>query len=353
MAAPQILTDTLPAAWYHDADQFERERQMIFARNWWLVGREQQLAQAGDYVTANVTGWPVFVVRDREGGLRAFHNVCRHRAGPLFTDDGGRCQALRCQYHGWIYGFDGSLRTAPGFPESGALDKSKFGLFPVRVETWRGLVFVCLEEAAPDLAAWMGDVGRLADDYPAAKSFVFLDKTSVDGACDWKAYGDNSCEGYHLPFVHGALNKAVSGAEIRPYENGGFVGFHVDYGGESDTRANKGLWIYKFPGLLLHYSDRALNIEQVEPDRAGALTIRSWYWFPEGEEAYGRTYIEDSIAIVHEDMGVCLKVQKNLEAGIYQSGKLSPEKEPGTIFFQRLIREALQADPPHVMRIAM
>ena len=346
MAVQETLADTLPAAWYHGDEQFQRERTQIFARTWWLIGRRDQFARTGDYVTANVAGWPVFAVSDRDGNLRAFHNVCRHRAGPLFTDDGGHCQALRCQYHGWMYGFDGTLRTAPGFPESGALDKSKFGLFPVRVETWRGLVFVCLDEAAPDLLTWMGDVDRLAADYPQAETFAFLDETTVEGACDWKAYGDNSCEGYHLPFVHGSLSRAVSNCDIRPYENGGFVGFHVDYGGDSDVRADKGLWIYKFPGLLLHYSDRALNIEQVEPAGAGSMLLRSWYWFPQGKEAYGRDYMTDSIAIMHEDMGVCEKVQKNLEAGIYQSGKLSPEKEPGTIFFQHLIREALDADPP-------
>jgi len=346
MPAHETLADTLPADWYHDPEQFQRERRMIFARNWWLIGRREQFAKPGDYVTAEVAGWPVFAVQDREGDLKAFHNVCRHRAGPLFTDADGHCQALRCQYHGWIYGFDGALRTAPGFPETGALDKSKFPLFPVRVDTWRGLVFVCLDEAAPDLLTWMGDIDRLADDFPAVANFPFFDQTSVDGACDWKAYGDNSCEGYHLPFVHSALNKAVSGCDIRPYENGGFVGFDVDYGGQSDVRADKGLWIYKFPGLLLHYSDRALNIEQVEPLRAGAMRLRSWYWFPDGEDAYGRDYMTDSVAIMGEDMGVCELVQKNLAAGLYRSGKLSPEKEPGTIFFQRLVRESFDAEPP-------
>ena len=346
MPAHETLADTLPADWYHDAEQFERERRMVFARNWWLVGRADEVARPGDYITADVAGWPVFAVRDREGGLRAFHNVCRHRAGPLFTDRSGHCQALRCRYHGWIYGFDGALRTAPGFPETGALDKSKFGLFPVRIETWRGLVFVCLDAGAPALLSWMGDIDRLADDFPAAHTLPFFDETTVDGACDWKAYGDNSCEGYHLPFVHASLDKAVSGCVIRAYENGGFVGFDVDYGGASDVRANKGLWIYKFPGLLLHYSDRALNIEQVEPRGPGAIRLRSWYWFPKGEEAYGRDYMADSIAIMGEDMGLCERVQKNLAAGLYRTGKLSPVKEPGTIFFQHLIRTALDAEPP-------
>ncbi|MBC6440910.1 MAG: aromatic ring-hydroxylating dioxygenase subunit alpha [Rhodospirillales bacterium] len=337
------LIDTLPAAWYRDPEHFARERRHIFARHWHLIGRAGQLQRAGDYVTGNVAGWPVFAVMDREGGLRAFHNVCRHRAGPLFTDESGRCQALRCQYHGWLYGFDGSLRTAPGFPDSRALDKSRFGLFPVRVDTWQGLLFVCLDPEAPPLDAWMGDVNEVTAPYPAITDFTFHSVTAHDGACDWKAYGDNSCEGYHLPFVHEGLNKAVACADIRPYRNGGFVGFHVGYSG--DVRDGAGLWIYKFPAILLHYSDRAINIEQVEALGPGRIRIQSYYWVPEGEERFGDDYVQDSRIVIGEDMAVSELVQKNLEAGLYTSGKLSDEKEPGTIFFQHLVREAMDLPP--------
>jgi len=287
---------------------FQKERRHIFARNWHLIGRSEQLAKPGDYVTGDVAGWPVFAVLDRDGGLRAFHNVCRHRAGPLFDDAGGHCQTIRCLYHGWMYGFDGGLRTAPGFPETGALEKSRFGLFPVRVDTWRGLLFVCLDPEAPPLDAWMGDVAAQSDPFPAITDFAFHSLTTYEGQCNWKTYGDNSCEGYHLPFIHGGLNKAVATADIRAYENGGFVGFDIGYSGEGDVRAGKGLW-------------------------------------PEGDQKFGDDYVADSRAVIAEDMGVCERVQKNLDAGLYTSGKLSAEKEPGTIFFQQRIREAMDLPP--------
>ena len=339
------LTDTLPAAWYRDPEVFQKERRHIFARHWHLIGRSEQLAKPGDYVTGNVAGWPVFAVLDREGGLNAFHNVCRHRAGPLFNDEGGHCQALRCQYHGWLYGFDGSLRTAPGFPESGALDKSRFSLFPIRVNTWRGLLFVCLDPEAPPLDAWMGDVAGLSDPFPAITDFTFHSVTAYEGACNWKAYRDNSCEGYHLPFIHQGLNSAVSSCDIRPYENGGFVGFDIGYSGDGEVRAGAGLWIYKFPSILLHFSERTINVEQVEALDSGRIRIQSYYWVPQGDQKFGDDYVADSRLVIGEDMGVCEKVQKNLEAGLYSAGKLSQEKEPGTIFFQRLIREAMELPP--------
>lgn len=337
------LIDTLPAAWYRDPDVFENERRRIFARHWHLLGRKSQFRETGDYMTGEVAGLPVFAVVGRDGELNAFHNVCRHRAGPLFTDAGGRCQALRCRYHGWLYGFDGALRSAPGFPEAASLDKAAFGLFPVRVETWQDLVFVCLDAAAPPLAEWMGDIDELAAGFPSTTDFVFHGEKTYEGACDWKAYGDNSCEGYHLASIHGELNKVVAGCEIATYERGGFVGFHVHYSGS--VRVAGGLWIYKFPAILLHFGARSVNIEQVEAVAPGRIRIRSLYWVPRGEAEYGDAYRADSDLVIGEDMGVCERVQANLEAGLYRGGKLSPEKEPGTVFFQRLVREGLELPP--------
>jgi choline monooxygenase len=222
----------------------------------------------------------------------------------------------------------------------------------VRVETWRGLLFVCLDPEAPPLDAWMGDVATLSDPFPSIPDFAFHSLTTYEGACNWKAYGDNSCEGYHLPFVHGSLNRAVASCDIRPHENGGFVGFDVGYSGEGEVRAGKGLWVYKFPAILLHFSDRAINVEQVEALDSGRIRIQSYYWVPRGEEKFGDDYVTDSRAVIAEDMGVCERVQKNLDAGLYTSGKLSKDKEPGTIFFQRLVREALELPPVELGNLA-
>ena len=146
-AQPQL---TIPAGWYHGSEIFERERRQVFAREWQFLGPVSQLANSGDYIATEITGWRVFVIRDREGTLRGFHNLlpppCRH-----FMDDGtGHCEVLRCKYHGWVYGADGRLRATPAFGEAPWFDKKDYPLLPIQVGEWRGLLFVNLDlEAKP------------------------------------------------------------------------------------------------------------------------------------------------------------------------------------------------------------
>ena len=259
--------ETLPAAWYHDEAVFQRERQAIFACNWSLIGRLEQVPAPGDYVAGVVAGYPVFVLRGRDGGLKGFHNVCRHRAGPVVRQPAGRCDVLRCAYHGWTYDLEGGLRKAPGFSPGADFDLADYGLLPVRVAQWNRLVFACLDEAAPDLEHWLGDILEIARDFPPLAGMVFAEEDSTEGAANWKTYGDNSVEGYHLASVHKDLTQAVGRetVEIAPYENGQFVGFKVTYDDPGAGGRGRGFWIYKFPGLLLHFSDFAFNLESVIP----------------------------------------------------------------------------------------
>ena len=108
----------LPADWYHAPDIYERERRKVFAREWQWIGRESQLKSPGDYVAAEIAGYRVFAIRDRDGVLRAFHNVCRHRAATVVEKDEGHCDVLRCRYHGWVYDTAGNLRRTPNFGEA-------------------------------------------------------------------------------------------------------------------------------------------------------------------------------------------------------------------------------------------
>src|ERR1700722_12299824 len=107
---------TMPVQFYRDPDLFERERQNIFAKTWQFLGLESDLVRPGDYLAETLAGYPVVVVRDKERGLRGYHNVCRHRAGPLVRSEKGRCDGeFVCQFHEWRYGFDGRLKDAGVF----------------------------------------------------------------------------------------------------------------------------------------------------------------------------------------------------------------------------------------------
>ena len=123
---------TLPADWYLGPDQYEHERANIFASEWLWFASEAEVAAPCAYVAQEYAGWPLMVVRGDDGALRGFHNVCRHRAGPLVDDGAGRCANLVCQYHGWAYSFDGRLRSARDF--GAMLDPDDFALHSIQVD---------------------------------------------------------------------------------------------------------------------------------------------------------------------------------------------------------------------------
>jgi choline monooxygenase len=342
------MTETLPHHCYHDAATWELEAERVFRRAWWLIGPESRLAEAGDYLALTLLKWPLVAVRDQHGELRAFYNLCRHRAGPLVADGAGRCRDFVCRYHGWRYACTGELLKTPGFDSIAPAERGEFGLLPVRVATWNGLLFVCLDYQAPALDAWLGDIVDIAARFDSPAGMAFDGEARKAAACNWKAYGDNSCEGYHVGMVHGALGSSMEreSVAIAAHENGQFVGFDVTYGkGHDQSRAGRGFWIYKFPGLLLHFSEYAFNAETVLPLSAGAIELRRWFW--SNAAACREHGIEpasirpNSEQVMDEDIAICEAVQRNLAAGVYPGGRLCARQEPGTIYFQRLVRAAL------------
>lgn len=346
MSAPKFVP-SLPASWYHDPELFERERKQIFARHWSVLAREEQLAQLGHCASGMVAGWPVFAVRGDDGELRAFHNVCRHRAGPIVSAEEGVCDVLRCPYHGWTYRLDGALKSAPGFDQDCNTDAASMGLLSIRVATWNGVVFVCLDPNVVPLEQWLGDIVTIARDYPTIPSMSFYAGVINEGDLNWKAYGDNSAEGYHLGMVHQELSTSLfrDKTDVAAYENGKFIGFRVAYKASPMRPESSGFWVYKFPGLLLHFSEYGFNLERVSPLGPTRSRMERWFWFPEDLSSTEKDEaVLSSNRVMDEDLSICLRVQQNLEAGVYQTGRLSCEREPGTVFFQQLVREALEAD---------
>src|SRR5262249_6280152 len=128
------LTETLPTRYYVDPQIWEIERRQIFAKTWVMIGLEHQIPRAGDYLAEQLAGWPIFVQRAEDGGLRAFHNMCPHRAGPIVWEGTGHQANLVCRYHGWAFDREGALLNARDF---GAQAPPGTGLPPVRAQTWR------------------------------------------------------------------------------------------------------------------------------------------------------------------------------------------------------------------------
>ena len=330
--------NTLPASWYHDPAVYERERHAIFAREWLYVGHDRGLRRPGDYLAADVCGWQLLVVVDREGALRAFHNVCRHRAGPLVEDSSGNAALLVCRYHGWVYDLDGGLRTARDFGEE--LDGTEFGLRVVRVDRWRGLVFVNLDSGAEPLLDALGDFTAECAGFPM-EELEFTSEVSHELAANWKTYADNYMEGYHIPLVHPRLNREIDARQYRVDIRDRYAVHSAPARGGSPTT---GKWLWRFPNLALNLYPDGMNVERFVPLGPTRTRIVYHYFFGGGRE--DKESVDMSMLLLEEDAEICEAVQRNLESGVYDSGRLSPRHERGVARLQELVRMALEGAAP-------
>jgi choline monooxygenase len=201
---------TLPGSFYYDPAIFAHETDAIFARTWQLAGHVSQLSEPGDYITEEVGEESVIVLRDRAGELRAFYNVCQHRAHRLLEGEGRLKSVITCPYHAWCYGLDGALRTARNSDQVDGFDKAQFSLKPVRIEALCGFVYVNLDPQAPALGVGLGDFERefLSFD-PEPQRLVRAYRKVIDVKANWKNVIENYAECYHCPNAHQSLSTAA------------------------------------------------------------------------------------------------------------------------------------------------
>src|SRR3984957_19586569 len=214
--APLAYAHTIPAAWYVDERVARLEQEKVFAYNWIALGRADQVAGAGQFFTFDLAGEPLVVIRGADQKLRAFYNVCRHHAAAVATASCGVAQFLRCPYHGWTYGLDGSLKGAPEFAGVCDFDRAANGLVPVQVAEWHGFVFVNLSAKSLPLESYLGDLTPRV----STSGLRFYARKSYTLACNWKVYVDNYLDGgYHVPHLHKALDSVLDYSEYT-IENG-------------------------------------------------------------------------------------------------------------------------------------
>ena len=315
---------------------FAAERERVFAPAWNLVAYEHQLRRAGDYVTEDLAGWPIFVQRAADGSLRGFHNVCPHRAGPIVWDGEGTQASLVCRYHGWVFNGDGSLRAARDF---GATPLGEPCLTPVRVAVWRGMVFVTMSAGTAPLDDWIAGFDAECRRYPI-ESYRFHSRTRRLMACNWKTYADNFNEGYHLPTVHPfTLSRAVNARAYRVrVGSGGLWNLH-DAPPRTATEWT-GVWGYLWPTFSFNVFEGGMAVERWLPRGPLHSELIFEYFFT--DEAHGiDELVKESEEVADEDVRVCEHVQRNLASGMYESGSLSPRHEHALGVFQGLVRDAI------------
>jgi phenylpropionate dioxygenase-like ring-hydroxylating dioxygenase large terminal subunit len=208
VAAPFEEARAMPPAVYTSEAFLEAELEHVFRREWLCVGRAGALAEPGDYAAWEIAGQPVAVVRDREGRLNAFSNVCLHRMSTLLHGR-GRTRAIVCPYHAWTYNLDGSLRGAPAMSKNTAFHREDYCLPKIRCEEWKGWVFVTLNPDAEPVAERLAEVGALIEDF-GMEDYVETFFESHVWDTNWKVLAENFMESYHLPVCHAATIGGLS-----------------------------------------------------------------------------------------------------------------------------------------------
>lgn len=340
------LASALPARYYFGEDMLAMEQRAVFARSWQLVAQHAQLAEPGDHVVERIGEVPVIVVRGQDGVLRAFPNVCRHRAGPLALCNGKGARALHCKYHGWTYTLEGQLRSAPEMQAAQDFRVEDIRLPPLRVHEWQGLVFVALDDSVPDFDdVYGGIIERIAPIDLSAMRYLRRDSYDID--CNWKVYIDNFLEGYHLPHVHPGLSKVL---DYRVYDTELFPWYSLQNSPLRDSGGAYGegeaFYYHVYPNVMLNIMPGRLQTNRILPLGPGRCRVEFDYYYAQDEQAMARIAADQSFSdeVQAEDITICEAVQKGLASGFYDAGRLCPKRESGVWHFQNLLRAAYADD---------
>ncbi len=339
--------ETIPSHWYYTDEILDFEKEHLFTQYWQLACHESQIPEPGDMHTLEVAGNPILIVRDQDGDLRAFYNVCKHRGGPVAVKK-GTTSVLQCKYHGWTYLLDGSLRGVPQFNKVDLFDKKDFGLEPIRLKTWQGLVFINLTPNKTILNKYLDGIANRISPISLSKFSHYSDESyKID--CNWKVYVDNFLEGYHIPIVHPEL------AKLLDYKNY-VVETHPWYSlqhsplKEKDniygTGKGEAFYYFIFPNIMLNILPGRLQTNVIRPISSEKTEVLFSYYYEDIKSEEAQETINNDISYSHEiqmeDVEICEQVQKGLKSDAYHKGRFSVEREEGVYHFQSLLKKVFR-----------
>ncbi|GES64635.1 Rieske [2Fe-2S] domain protein [Aspergillus terreus] len=336
----------LPASWYTSLEMFELEKRAIFSKKWLLTTHKIRLPNAGDWVRYDVAGFPFILVKDRQGNINAFHNVCRHRAFPVVTEEKGTSRIFSCKYHGWSYGLNGKLAKAPGYQDLRGFDKSKNGLLPIHVHIDdNGFIWVNMDGAEQPESAWEGEFGGIdrLERYASVdwEQYDFDHTWEMEGEYNWKILADNYNE-----YCPTAQPDVPSIADLKEHVVETREGGDVDFAESIPEHITKGLKTtsaYYFPNVSMTVTPHLFFIQRAVPTSPTKCTMRY--------EVYrNKTSSDEDFQLINqmykrimtEEKSLCDQTQENLNNGVSVDGGLHPGMEKGSLYFQTSVRELVQ-----------
>jgi phenylpropionate dioxygenase-like ring-hydroxylating dioxygenase large terminal subunit len=351
VAQPFTRAQAMPKSVYTSPDFAAAEERHIFAKDWLCAGRADALPNPGDYLTMEIAGEPIIILRDRDGALRGMSNVCRHRMSTLL-EGRGNVRSIVCPYHAWTYNLDGSLRGAPAMAANEAFCKEDIKLPSVRVENWLGWILVTLNPDAPPPEKALAEVEALVG-YLDMGSYVEAFREEFTWDTNWKVLAENFMESYHLPVCHnGTIGGSVDLMQMTCPE--GLEAFNYHWIMKNDTiplslahLSNTRLvgdqrritWLLSiYPSLMITLTPGYfwyLSLTPMGPGKVGVLfgggMAADWAKDPDADAHFGalKALLDD---VNVEDKGCVERVYQGLCAGLSSPGPLSHLERPNYDF---------------------
>jgi phenylpropionate dioxygenase-like ring-hydroxylating dioxygenase large terminal subunit len=286
----------LPGWTYHSQALFDLERKRLFLTHWQIAGHVNDVPAPGDWITFDLLGERAVVMRGRDGVVRAFHNLCRHRGARVVDGAAGHCKgAMVCPFHGWVYNLDGTLRGAARPESFGDMDRTKFGLKPVEMEIWHGFIFLrFLPGPQPSVAEWLRPYHQDFADYRAAELLpVSTAIWTTELPVNWKSVRDVDNEGYHVAMAHPALQDLYGRSYRDAYFPGTLAASYATFGDQPGRRWSVKAYVKHAPSQdwLPERLRRNWNYYGVFPNNVLAATPEGMQFYQDIPVGPGRTIL--------------------------------------------------------------
>ena len=336
---PSVQYLNLDPSLYVRDDIWQQERRNIFAHTWQFMGPVASVAMSGQYLAIDIAGTPVFAIRGRDGTLRGFKNVCRHRGAKLLADGAGKCGLIVCPYHKWSFADTGRLVQAPWYGKDPSIIAEDWPLETVQLSEWRGLLFAALDPTESLLDQLGSLPAELADE--PLETYAATDQATVSFAANWKIYTDNFVEGYHIPGTHPSFYAAIDFEAFQTTAHPGYVRMTAP---PKDGLFYRGKWLWMWPNWTLSLFDGGMNVSRINPTSPHHTDQHYHFFFAdtsaEASESRAKS-VQGTLAVVREDYTICADTHRNYAAGAYSSGPLSGRHERGVQYFQERVAAAL------------
>ncbi len=353
VAQPFVRAHAMPKSVYTSPEFLALEKEHVFAKDWLCAGRADSLPEPGDYLTMEITGEPVIVLRDRDGTLRGMSNVCRHRMSTLLQGR-GHVRSIVCPYHAWTYNLDGTLRGAPAMAANEAFCKDEIRLPSVRVENWLGWIMVTLNADAPSPHVQLREVENLVGHLDMG-SYRETFRETFRWNTNWKVLAENFMESYHLPVCHaGTIGGSSDLAKMTCPEGLPTFNYHwivkndqvpLALAHHSNTRLTgderRITWLLSiYPSLMITLTPGYFWYLSLTPHGPGEVDVlfgggMSAEWIADPAAAANLAAVKALLDDVNiEDKGCTEKVYRGLVAGLSRPGPLSHLERPNFEFAQ-------------------